>query len=258
MPDSPAVGFIHKGNSPLVTMEQWRLACFDGKNKRRHWKDDRSAKETARAWLAAAPGLQPDIAQVLATCRDIGPLRRWHAEPEAHVPIDCFRGPPNIDLLVEAEDDKSYVVIAIEAKVNERFGSETLNERYQNAHAERVNKPESRAVDRINALLDRFALDLDRPNVQELRYQLLTATAAALAQAKRGGSGRAVLIVHEFQTRVTRPECRKRNAEDLDHFLATALDHESHLAAGEITGPIVVRDAPALYVAKARTVVATN
>ena len=100
MPDLPlAAGIIHRGNRPLTSIDQWpRKDC--------HWKDGHSAKENARAWLDAAPGLQPDIARILAACRDIGPVRRWCAEPEARIRIDSFRGePPNIDLLIVAEDD---------------------------------------------------------------------------------------------------------------------------------------------------------
>ena len=253
MPDSRAVGTIHKGNRPLTTIDQWRLSCFDGA-KRCHWKDGRSAKENARAWLDAASSLQPDIAQILAACRDIGPLRRWCAEPEARITIDSFRGPPNIDLLVVAEDDHGPVVIAIEAKADETFGDE-LADRYQRARDERVLKPRSKAVARIEALLDRFALNIEQPHVLQLRYQLLTATAAVLAEANRRSSARAVLIVHEFMTPLTLPERRERNAADLDRFLATALNREGHLAPGEIAGPILVQGAPTLYVGKARTVV---
>ena len=251
--NSPAVGIIHKSGRPLTTIDQWRLSCFDGA-KRCHWKDERSAKENARAWLDAAPGLQPDIAQVLAACRDIGPLRRWCAEPEARVRIDGFRGPPNIDLLVVAEDDHGPVVIAIEAKADECFGDE-LADQYQRARAERVSNPRSRAVARIEALLDRFTLDIEQPRVLKLRYQLLTATAAVLAEANRRSSARAVLIVHEFVTPLTLPERRERNTADLGRFLATALRRKGHLAPGNIAGPILMQGAPTLYVGKARTVV---
>ena len=92
-------------------------------------------------------------------------------------------------------------------------------------------------------------------HVPQLRYQLLTATAAVLAEAERRASERAVLIVHEFVTPLTLPERRDRNAADLDRFLATALDREGHLGAGNIAGPILVKGAPTLYVGKARTVV---
>ena len=246
LPDSHAVGTIHKDDRPLTTIDQWP-------RRGSHWKDGRSAKENARAWLNAAPGLQPDIAQILAACRDIGPLRRWCAEPEARIPIDSFRGePPNIDLLLVAEDDHGPVVIAIEAKVNEPF-DQTLE--YKLAQAARASNPRSKRVARIEGLLDRFTLDIEQRHVPQLRYQLLTATAAVLEKAKCRSSERAVLIVHEFVTRCTRPEKRKRNAADLDRFLATALDCEGHLAPGDVAGPILVQGAPTLYVGKARTVV---
>ncbi|MYD72462.1 MAG: hypothetical protein F4W89_17210 [Acidobacteria bacterium] len=253
MPDAPAIGTIHKGNRPLTTLDQWRLACFDGP-KRPHWRDGRSAKENARTWLEAAPDLQPDIAKVLAACRDIGPLRRWHAEPEVLIKIDTFRGPPNIDLLVVAEDDHGPIVIAIEAKADECFG-EKLAGQYQHAREERIRNSRSNAVARIEALLDRFALDIKRSHVQQLRYQLFTATAAVLAEAQHRSSARAVLIVHEFVTPLTFPEKRERNAADLDRFLATVLDREGHLAPGQVAGPFFVQGAPALYVGKAQTVV---
>ena len=92
-------------------------------------------------------------------------------------------------------------------------------------------------------------------NVQQLRYQLLTATAAVLEEAKRQSSARAVLIVHEFLTPLTLSETRERNAADLDRFLAIALDRQGHLAPGDVAGPILVKGPPTLYVGRARTVV---
>ena len=165
---SHAVGTVHKGDRPLTTIDQWPRRDI-------HWKDGYSAKENARAWIDAAPSLQPDIAQILAACRGIGPLRQWRAEPEARVAIDTYPGPPNIDLLLVAEDDYGPVVIAIEAKADETFG-QTLDQRAR--AAARASKPSSKVVDRIGDLLDRFGLDIKQPHVPQLRYQLLTATAA--------------------------------------------------------------------------------
>ena len=81
-------------------------------------------------------------------------------------------------------------------------------------------------------------------HVPQLRYQLLTATAAVLTEADRRSSERAVFIVHECVTPLTLQEERDRNAVDLDRFLATALDHEGHLAPGDVAGPILVKGAP--------------
>ena len=145
-------------------------------------------------------------------------------------------------------------MIAIEAKADETFGNE-LADQYRRARAARASNPRSKTVDRIEALLDRFALAIDQRRVPELRYQLLTATAAVLAEASRYSSQRAVLIVHEFVTPLTLPERREHNAADLDRFLLTAFDREGHLSSGDVTGPILVQGAPTLYVGKARTVV---
>ena len=174
----------------------------------------------------------------------------------ARITIDRFRGEqPNIDLLLVAEDDHGPVVIAIEAKADETFGN-TLANQYRRAQARASENPRSMAVARIEDLLDRFALDIEQREVPQLRYQLLTATAAVLAEADRRSSERAVLIVHEFVTPLTLPERRERNAADLDRFLATALDREGHLAPGDVAGPILVQGrSPTLYVGKARTVV---
>ena len=250
MPDS-AAGRIRKCNRRLTTIEQWHR--FARPKRDIQWKDGRSAKENARAWIDAAPRLPRDIAQTIDACPDIGPLRQWSAEPEARVPIDTFRGEqPNIDLLVVAEDDRGPVVIAIEAKTDETFW-QVLDHRYSLAQDARMKTPGSKQVARIEGLLERFALDVREPPVRQMRYQLLTATAAVLEEAKRRSSRRAVLIAHEFVTALTYREKVERNAADLDHFLATALDWQGHLAPGDVAGPVHVEGEPTLYVGKART-----
>ena len=249
----PAVGTVRKDDRLLTTIDEWHR--FAPPKSDTHWKAGRSAKENARAWIDARPGIQPDIAQVLANCPDVGPVRRWSAEPEARIAIDSYRGEqPNIDLLLVAEDDHGPVVVAIEAKADESFGK-LLVDQYQHARAARALNRRSNAVARIEALLDRFDVEPQQRKMPQLRYQLLTATAAVLAEAARRSSERAVLIVHEFVTALTAPEKRERNATDLHRFLAAALRHPAQLAPGDVAGPIRVRAAPTLYVGKARTVV---
>ena len=55
--------------------------------------------------------------------------------------------------------------------------------------------------------------------IDTLRYQLLTATAATVAEAQRQSAGRAVLLIHEFVTEQTSDEKHERNAADLDAFV---------------------------------------
>ncbi|MDE0191693.1 MAG: hypothetical protein OXQ90_10090 [Gammaproteobacteria bacterium] len=162
--------------------------------------------------------MQPDIERTIAECPDIGLLRWWRAEPEARIPINAFRGEqPNIDVLLVAEDERGPVVVAVEAKANETFGGQ-LADRHRSAKADRASNPRSKALDRIEALLARFHLDLGQPRVPQLRYQLFTATAATLAEAERRSSDRALFVVHEFVTSLTRSDRRERNAADLDIF----------------------------------------
>ena len=248
-----ATGKINKECHLLTDIDVWYR--FAPPKRDIHWKDGRSAKENARAWIAAAPEMQPDVAQVLKNCPDIGPLRSWSAEPEARVPIDRRRGEqPNIDLLLVAEDSYGPMVVAIEAKADETFG-DTLADRRRHAEATLASNPRSKALARIEELVDRFGLDFQQCHVPQLRYQLLTATAAALEEAKRRASKRAILIVHEFVTPLTVLGKRKRNAVDLDHFLKAAFGNDGQLSPGGVAGPFRVESALSLYVGKVRTVV---
>ena len=234
----------------MTSIDDWHR--FAPPKREVHWKDGRSAKESARAWMAAAHRMPPDIERTIAACPDMGPLLRWHAEPEARVTIDTFRGEqPNIDMLLVAEDERGPVVVVIEAKADETFGDQ-IADRYRSAKAARASNPRSKALDRIEALLDRFLLDLGQPGVPQLRYQLFTAVAAALAEAERRSSDRALFVVHEFVTSLTRSDRRERNGADLDNFLSVALRSDTHVGDGEIAGPFLIRGL-SLYVGKART-----
>ncbi|MDE0304236.1 MAG: hypothetical protein OXI87_05035 [Albidovulum sp.] len=133
--------------------------------------------------------------------------------------FDEFRGePPNIDMLVKAESDNGPIVICIEAKVNETFG-ETVKTVLLNAKKRLEKKPKSKGVERIEGFRKTFRLDLDRSEVQDLRYHLLTLTAATFAEARRLSAKCAIAVVHEFITPLSSKECRDRSARYLDDFL---------------------------------------
>ena len=246
-------GIISKNAHLLTTIDDWHR--FAPPKRDIHWKDGRSAKENARAWIAAAPEMQPDVAQVLDNCSDVRPLSSWSAEPEARIPIDRYRGEqPNIDLLVVARDDYGPMVVAIEAKADETFG-DTLADRRRHAVTTLASNLRSKALARIEELIDRFGLDFQQCHVQQLRYQLLTATAAALEEANRRASERTILIAHEFVTLLTDPGKRERNAADLDRFLKAAFGYDGQLTPGGVAGPFRVESALSLYVGKVQTVV---
>ncbi len=156
---------INKGGKPICDLETWRRLA--GPKKPEHWKDGRSAKESARAWLERNSDCVPtEIDQAFRAHPDFGRiLPGWSAEPEARVTFDSFGGEPsNLDVLLTAEDEKGPLVIAVEAKADETFGK-TVEDTLQEACKRKAKNPQSRGVDRLEQLVlcrrDSFAKSLD-------------------------------------------------------------------------------------------------
>jgi hypothetical protein len=79
-----------------------------------------------------------------------------------------------------------------------------------------------------------------------------------LAKAAEERASRAVLLVHQFDTYLTKPELRARNDCDLVRFLTRlGLEDPERVLEGELVGPINVpgggkfRNPPPLFVGKA-------
>jgi hypothetical protein len=86
-------GMIKKNGRTLTSMEDWLI--YAGPKSKIQWKDDRSAKESARAWVTAAPSIPSEIESTLCSHADIDAFHEWRAEPEAQVRFDLFRGEPS-------------------------------------------------------------------------------------------------------------------------------------------------------------------
>lgn len=246
----PVSGVIRKGERRLSSLEEWHQ--YAPPKERSHWKDDRSAKENARLWLGAAPYVPLEIEETLRSSAGIEQLLSWSAEPEATVSFDGFRGPANIDLLLTAEDESGSLVIGIEAKADEPFGY-TIGTTLARARERYEKNPRSKGVKRICQLATQFGLKLGQKATLQLRYQLLTLTAAVLAEADRQSAKRAVVLVHEFVTRLTAAEKRARNARDLDLFMEMVVGHTGVLQPGMTAGPLAINGFDQLYYGKAQT-----
>lgn len=251
---------IRKKNETIDSLESWeRLA---GPKSKVQWQDDRSAKESARAWLddpGGPPGIPGELEGVLATSQDFTGILDWKAEPEALVSFDAFSGPANIDVLLTARDQSGPFVMAVEAKADETFGS--LVSRALSDALERLQlSSTSNGLARIEQLVGYLIPPGEKrvPKLHQIRYQLLTGTAAALAHAKAVGATRAVLMIHEFHTVRTDPKKRAANGRDLVRFLKRmGIEEPEGVLEGELLGPISVRgeadlaDPVRLYVGKA-------
>jgi hypothetical protein len=77
--------------------------------------------------------------------------------------------------------------------------------------------------------------------VRDLRYQLLTACAGAVSEARRKGYSRAVMLVHEFVTSETQPGNHKRNSSDLSAFVyRLSGGGTTEVADDRLVGPFIV------------------
>jgi hypothetical protein len=78
-----------------------------------------------------------------------------------------------------------------------------------------------------------------------LRYQLLTATAGALAYAAKIGADRAILIIHEFVTDDANEAGQESNANDLNLFVKRITDGaRQELKVNQLIGPFTVPGKP--------------
>lgn len=183
-----------------------------------HWKPGRSAYELARAWTDGRGAAW--VADTLALQPRLAGFRPERAIVEAQTRFDEHRGGPrNHDLLVVGTAEGRRVVVSVEAKADESFG-ETVAE-YQAAAQRKLDKRvPTRAVDRLAGLVDALAgHDTPTSGVLELRYQLFSATAGALAAALSEGADHAVVFVHEFATMATTASKRAANDAALLAFL---------------------------------------
>ena len=247
---------IKKGSKPIGDLETWRHLA--GPKKEVQWQNGRSAKECARAWLELNPDCVPaEISQALRTHPDLGSiLPGWSAEPEARVTFDSFGGEPsNLDVLLTAEDEGGPLVIAVEAKADEPFGK-TVEDTLRKACERRAENPRSQGVARLKQLAAAIlGVPGDRlPEVGKLRYQLLTASAAALAEAQRQSAHRAVVIIHEFVTARTSDQKHLDNAKDLNAFVHKLSDGVvTTVVEGTVQGPLELPGYPLIqfYIGKA-------
>ncbi|MBE0657040.1 MAG: hypothetical protein IH602_05075 [Bryobacteraceae bacterium] len=143
-----ALTLTDKEGHPIRTLEDW-YALAPPKQPVLHWKDGRSAKECAKAWLrSGVPGVPTEILTLLNTHPLTQDFVGRHTIPEAIIRLDEMRGEHhNADMLLVGEAQGRKVVVTVEAKLDEEFGP-VMGE-YYDAHP----RPTSRVQDRIDGLV---------------------------------------------------------------------------------------------------------
>lgn len=223
----------------ITSVDEW-LQYAPPKQNDRHWRDGRSAMALAKACLGNGVSELP--VELRDLLRPLGVTSgEFEGTPEARIPIDNLAGEPaNVDLAVLLPSDAGVTALAVEAKADEPFGR-TVGAVLR-AGAERIAADEAtNSVTRVQGLT---ALLLPPwreglPHLGELRYQLLTGTAAAVGLAREHGACRAVFVVYELiNKRHTTEPRQKRNRCDLDAFVKRLSDGAvEEVPRGELVGP---------------------
>ena len=185
-----------------------------------HWVEGRSAYELARDWIERDAAGR--VTRLLALRPELSGLVLGNVIVEKQTYFDDQgRGPRNHDLLIEATSDSGPVVIAVESKADETFDAPLWKWR-SDAVKRHPRSGGPRRLDHLTGLFFGTTIDKDNayPALACLGYQLLSALAGTLADAKRVGASRAVLVVQEFLTNKTDDELHARNAQVLEDFLA--------------------------------------
>lgn len=156
-----------------------------------HWREGYSAQELAQHWWRFN-AIPPDVREVLDTAEPFNGAELIDAFFERDTQLGDNGRCSQTDLLaILALCEGGLAVMGVEAKVNEPFGR-LIGE-------EMIPGPAtSRKQERIRRLCRMLGLDADGRKVWDLRYQLLHRTAAALFEAERYRSNRAIMLVETF------------------------------------------------------------
>jgi hypothetical protein len=195
---------VEKRNRSICSLTEWREHGRPAGGDSQ-WRDGRSAKETARAWLGLLP-----VLTLLESHRATSGLRISRVEPEVRLKFDDYGGNTrNSDVVVYGQGDAGKVVIAIEAKADEPFDRRSLAEAARSSTSERSNLP-ARADELSRRLFGSDLAELDE-NQRDVPYQLAHGPIAAALEAERVGASTAVFAVHEFRTDETDDALMKEN-----------------------------------------------
>lgn len=163
---------------PSTGVEDWKRFLA---NPETQWQRGYSAMAAALSW-EAAQGLPPEISELVG-----GSPELLLAIPEHKVALPGGRRDSQCDVFALVRAGEETLAIAVEAKVNETFGP-TVGEWMSNASDGKL--------ERMRFIRD--LLGLSAPPPDDLRYQLLHRTAAAILEARRFKTDRAAMIVQSF------------------------------------------------------------
>lgn len=209
--------FVSRHDEPITTLEEWRTLGKPAADH--HWQQGRSARELAEDWLQRDAAAR--VVSLLELQEAFGGITLIEGVAEKQTQFDDLpRGKRNHDLLVRATCRAGNVTIGVEGKADESFDKPLWQWR-ERATSASADSAAPQRLDHLTGLWFGTTIDRDQtqPPLACLGYQLLSALAGTLADAKADEAGLAVLLVHEFVTDKTDDARHQANARVLENFV---------------------------------------
>ena len=192
----------------IYDLESWfKVAPPMGAAKQ--WRDGRSAKELARYMTANFPNVPTEIENILSDFTTPDAEFDWNGEYVTDfAKYDLGRGEGrNHDAFMWNKD----VVVGIEGKADESLGSQLVGDAMIGATDNKMH--------RIRGMIKMLFGD-EPVNHKNIRYQLVTATAATLLEAKKHKVNNALILVLVFKKQGCFSEQKiASNNADIENFL---------------------------------------
>ncbi|MFC1991709.1 DUF6946 family protein [Chloroflexota bacterium] len=170
---------------PASNPEDWKSLLA---KPERHWRTGYSAKALAYCWQEAN-GF-PECVETVFKKSGIELFQNVElllAFPEYEVPLLGGRQPSVNDVFILARGNNQLISITVEGKVAEPFDKTIAEWRLRSSEGKKA---------RLKFLCEELQLEKDQ--IDHVRYQLLHRTASAIIEAKKFNAQNALMMVHSF------------------------------------------------------------
>ncbi len=235
--------FTNRKGVAIKSLDDW--ASLGKPASPKHWKPGRSAFELARDWIEG--DAEAAVVSSLSARPELAGIELLEGVAEKQTQFDDdAHGPRNHDVLIRARlPNGQPVTVGVQGKADEPFDLPLWRYRERGLQHSR----DTGALRRIDSLVRRWfhtslASDRIEPPLVCMGYQLFSALAGVLADAKIDGSPQAVLLIMEYVTDLTDDVKHASNARMLDSFLRRLLGADAdrtQTPCGWITAPRPIR-----------------
>ena len=213
----------------IVDLESWKTAFIEV-DKKKNWEEGRSACTLAKYFTTPNIEESYGIKKIKEYFEALGfsNPKFEYAEIEHPSPFDEYSRPRMQDLVIKGESEKGRILACVEAKVDEKFGNEVLNQAYKNAKQYKIKHPNSNRQNRIEELCKKYlnvnAESIKSGDENNIRYQLLYYLAGSICEAKEYCNV-VFMPIMVFKTNKYNETKGEMNRKDYERFIK-ALDFE--------------------------------